>query len=254
VEGRRSVRGVLVAAAFLTRLPVSVVAGAVDVGRATRWFPLIGGLLGGATALVAWTMTEIMDLPASLTATLVVGLGAWATGAIHLDGLADTVDGFGGGRDRAAVLRIMRDPPIGSYGAAALVFVVGVKVTAIAALLDRGAMSFVIAAPAISRWTISALAAWLPYARTDGGLGQAVTHERDPVGLVVATVVTALIAIGALRENALFVWAFAALTAAWIARVARRRIGGVTGDVFGASVELTEAVVLLWGVLLTGRA
>jgi cobalamin 5'-phosphate synthase/cobalamin synthase len=245
---------VLVATAFLTRLRVPVVAGAVDVGRAARWFPLIGGLLGGATALIAWTMTEVMDFPAALTATLVVGLGAWATGAIHLDGLADTADGFGGGRDREEVLRIMRDPLIGSYGAAALVFVVGVKVTAIAALLDRGAaLPFVVAAPAISRWTISALAAWLPYARTEGGLGKSVTHERDTVGLVVATVVTALIAIGALRVDALIVWAFAALTAVWIARTARRRIGGVTGDVFGASVELTETSVLLCGVLLTGR-
>jgi cobalamin 5'-phosphate synthase/cobalamin synthase len=245
---------VLVATAFLTRVPVPVVAGAVDVGRAARWFPLIGGLLGGATALIAWTMTEVMDFPAALTATLVVGLGAWATGAIHLDGLADTVDGFGGGRDREGVLRIMRDPLIGSYGAAALVFVIGVKVTAVAALLDRGAaFPFVVAAPAISRWTISALAAWLPYARAEGGLGKAVTHERDTVGLVVATAVTALIAIGALRVDALIMWAFAALTALWIARTARRRIGGVTGDVFGASVELTETSVLLCGVLLTGR-
>jgi adenosylcobinamide-GDP ribazoletransferase len=248
------VRGVLVATAFLTRVPVPVVADAVDVGRAARWFPLIGGLLGGATALIAWTMTAVMDFPAALTATLVVGLGAWATGAIHLDGLADTVDGFGGGQDREGVLRIMRDPLIGSYGAAGLVFVIGVKVTAIAALLDRGAaLPFVVAAPAISRWTISALAAWLPYARTEGGLGQAVTHERDTIGLVVATAVTALIAIGALRVDALIVWAFAALTAVWIARTARRRIGGVTGDVFGASVELTETSVLLCGVLLTGR-
>jgi cobalamin 5'-phosphate synthase/cobalamin synthase len=245
---------VLVATAFLTRVPVPVVAGAVDVGRAARWFPLVGGLLGSATAVIAWTMTAVLDCPAALTATLVVGLGAWATGAIHLDGLADTVDGFGGGRDREAALRIMRDPLIGSYGAAALVFVIGLKVTAIAALLDRGAaLPFVVAAPAISRWTISGLAAWLPYARTEGGLGQAVTHERDTLGLVVATAVTALIAIGTLGVDAVIVWAFAALIAAWIARTARRRIGGVTGDVFGASVELTETSVLLCGVLLTGR-
>ena len=248
-------RGVLVAMTFLTRAPLPVIAGAVDVGRAARWFPLIGGLLGGAGALIAWTMTEVMAVPAALTATLIVGVGTWATGAIHLDGLADSVDGFGGGRDREQVLRIMRDPLIGSYGAAALVFVIGIKVTAIAALLDRGvALPFIVAAPAISRWTISALAARLPYARSEEGLGKAVTHEPDAVGLVVATSVTALIAIGALRVDALIVWAFAALTAVWIARTARRRIGGVTGDVFGASVELTETAVLLCGVLLTGRA
>ena len=247
-------RGVLVATAFLTRVPVPIVAAALDVGRAARWFPLIGGVLGAATALLAWTMTEVMDFPAALAATIVVGLAAWVTGAIHLDGLADTADGFGGGRDREAVLRIMRDPLIGSYGAIALVFVIGVKVTAVAALLSRDdALPFLVAAPALSRWTISALAAWMPYARAEGGLGLAVTHERDAAGLVVATTVAALIAIGALGVDGLISWAFAALTALWIARAASRRIGGVTGDVFGASVELTEASVLLCGVWLTGR-
>jgi adenosylcobinamide-GDP ribazoletransferase len=243
-----------VATAFLTRVHVPVTAGAGDVGGAVRWFPLVGAALGGGGALVAWALIELIGSPAALTATLVIGLGAWVTGAIHLDGLADTADGFGGGRSREDVLRIMRDPTIGSYGATALVIVIGMKVTALAALLDRdAALPFLVAGPAISRWTISALAAWLPYARTDGGLGQAVTHGRDTMGLVTATAITGLIAIVALRVDALAVWALATLTAGWVARAARRRIGGVTGDVFGASVELTEASVLVCGVLLTGR-
>ena len=243
------------ATAFLTRVPVPIVAGASDVGHAARWFPLVGGLLGGASALIAWAMVQVMDFPAALTAALVVGLAAWATGGIHLDGLADTVDGFGGGRDKEDILRIMRDPLIGSYGAAALVFVIGIKVTALAALLERGvAIPFLVTAPAISRWTISALAAWLPYARTEEGLGKAITHERDALGLLVATAITAVLAIATLRANALAVWLFAALVAVWIARTARRRIGGVTGDVFGATIELTETSVLLCAVFLTGPA
>jgi adenosylcobinamide-GDP ribazoletransferase len=152
------------------------------------------------------------------------------------------------------VLRIMRDPRIGSYGAIALVLVVGMKVTALTALLDRGAaLSFLIAAPAISRWTISALAAWLPYARADGGLGEAVTSGRNTVGLITATAITAVIAIVVLRAETFFVWATAVLTVVWVGRAARRRIDGVTGDVFGASVELTETSVLVCAVWLTGR-
>ena len=247
-------KAVLTATAFLTRVPVPVTAGAAEVGGAARWFPLVGGVLGGAGALIAWAMTSLIGFPAALTGALIVGFSAWVTGAIHLDGLADTADGFGGGRSREDVLRIMRDPVIGSYGATALVIVIGIKVTALAALLDRGAaLPFVVAAPAISRWTISALAAWLPYARSDGGLGQAVTSGGGKIGLIIATVTTAVIAIAALREDALMAWALAALTAVWVARAARRRIGGVTGDVFGACVELTETSVLLCGVLLTGR-
>jgi adenosylcobinamide-GDP ribazoletransferase len=247
------VRAVLAATAFLTRVPVPMTAGAVDVGIASRWFPLVGGALGAVGALAAWTMTEVIRFPAAVTATLVVGLGAWLTGALHLDGLADTADGFGGGRNRADVLRIMRDPAIGSYGAIALVLIIGTKVTALAALLDRGAaLPFLVAAPAISRWTISALAVWLPYARAEGGLGQAITQGRNVRGVITATATTAIIAIAALRLNALIGWALAALTAMWVARASRRRIGGVTGDVFGASVELTEVVVLLTGVSVSG--
>ncbi|MGH9307958.1 MAG: adenosylcobinamide-GDP ribazoletransferase [Vicinamibacterales bacterium] len=248
-------KGLIVATAFLTRVPLPLIAGAVDVGRAARWFPLIGGAIGGAGALVAWGAREVIGLPPLLSATLLVGLGAWVTGAIHLDGLADTADGFGGGRSRDDVLRIMRDPAIGSFGATALVLVITTKVTALAVLLERGAaIPFLVAAPAISRWTIAALAAWLPYARAEGGLGQAVTRGQNTMGFLIATAIMTLIASAALRVDAIVAWTLAVLTMALLARAARHRIGGVTGDVFGASVELTETVVLIGGVLLTGRA
>ncbi len=245
-------RALLVATAFLTRVPIPVTARAVDVAGAVRWFPLVGAILGAAGALIAWVLTELIGLPAALAAISVIGLEAWVTGAIHLDGLADTADGFGGGKDREDVLSIMRDPRIGSYGAVAVVIVIGMKVTALAALLDRGELSFIVAAPALSRWAISALA-WLPYARADGGLGKAVVCGRTTSSLVTATVITTVIAVAALRMEALFVWVTAGLTVTWIARAAQRRLDGVTGDVFGASVELTETSVLVCGVWLTGR-
>lgn len=247
-------KAVLVAAVFLTRVPIPITANAIDVSSAARWFPLIGGAIGGAAALIAWVMRNVLVFPAAVTATLVVGFGAWVTGAIHLDGLADTADGFGGGRTREDVLRIMRDPVIGSFGATALLFVVATKVAATTALLERdAALRFLVAAPAIARWTIAPLAARLPYARAEGGLGKAVMSQHVTT-LLVSTLLAALIAFAALRIDALFAWMPALLTMGWIARAARRRIGGVTGDVFGASVELTETVVLLAGVVLTGRA
>ena len=143
-------------------------------------------------------------MPAALTAVMVVALGAWITGAIHLDGLADTVDGFGGGRNREEVLRIMRDPADRLLRRDRALVLLTIKVPSIAALLDRGAaLPFLVAAPAMSRWTISALAAWLPYARAEGGLGQAVSDVRTIGGLIVATAITALIAIAALRLDAI---------------------------------------------------
>jgi adenosylcobinamide-GDP ribazoletransferase len=248
------VKRLLVATTFLTRVPVPVVADASDVGRAARWFPLIGGALGGAGALAAWGLHDLIGMPPALSAMLLVGLGAWATGAIHLDGLADMADGFGGGRTRDDVLRIMRDPVIGSFGTIALLLVMALKAGALTTLLERdAALRFLVAAPALSRWTIVGLAAWLPYARPEGGLGQAVTGERDTTGLLLATAIAAVVTFAALRTNGLVSWALAALVMVALGRAARRRIGGVTGDVFGASVEMTETTVLVGAVLLTAR-
>jgi cobalamin 5'-phosphate synthase/cobalamin synthase len=247
-------RALLVATAFLTRVPVRVHADGRHVGHAARWFPLVGTALGGLGALLARGFAEVPNLPVPLQALLLVGLGAWITGGIHLDGLADTADGFGGGHDRDDVLRIMRDPRIGSFGALALVLIVGIKVAALAALLDRRAATrALIAAPTLSRWTIVALGAWLPYARLEGGLGQAVTGPPDRGRLLWATASTAAVVAIVAGWHALVLGAVAAAMAALVGRAARRRIGGVTGDVFGAAVELTETAVLLGAVLLSGR-
>jgi cobalamin 5'-phosphate synthase/cobalamin synthase len=195
----------------------------------------------------------VIGLPSTLSATLLIGLGAWVTGAIHLDGLADLADGLGG-RTRDDVLRIMRDPAIGSFGAIALVLVITTKIAALATLLERdAALPFLVAAPALSRWTIVALSVWLPCARPEESLGRSVSRESNRTGLVVATALTAVIAIAALRTDALLSSALAALSMVTLGRAVRRRIGGVTGDVFGASVEITETTVMVGGVLLTGR-
>ena len=246
-------RGVFVAASFLTRLRLPALAGGAEVGTSVRWFPLVGALLGGTGAALAWILRDLFAMPSTLTATILVALGAWVTGAIHLDGLADTADGFGGGHTRGEVLRIMRDPVVGAYGAIALVLVLTMKVAALTELLTRGsALPFMVAAPALSRWTIAALAAWLPYARADGGLGRAVTDERTAPGLLLSTITAAAIAVAALRFQAVVPIAVAVLATCWIGRLGLRRIGGVTGDVFGASVELTETAVLVSAVLITG--
>jgi len=248
------VKAVLVATAFLTRIPVRVDAGASDVGRAARWFPLVGAGLGSMAGLAAWGL-DLAAAPPPLSAWLLVGLGAWVTGALHLDGLADVADGLGGGKNRDDALRIMRDPAIGSFGAITLLVLVGVKVGALTALLERhAAVPVLVAAPALSRWTVVALGAWLPYARPEGGLGHAVTRLHDAFGLLFATSVTAVVAVAALGIESLILWTVAVLVMAALGRTARRRVGGVTGDVFGASVELTETAVLVGAVLLTGRA
>lgn len=216
----------LAAIAFLTRVPVN----APDVTNAAGWFPLVGALLGGAYALVAFLLRS--HLPALVVAVFLVALDALLTGALHYDGLADTADGFGGGRTREDVLRIMRDHAIGSYGGVALFLLLGFKVAAYANLLDYpAAIAFT---PALGRWSILPLTATLPYARSSPSV-------IDGMGKGSLILGTALIL----------------LTRAWVALVAvfvvttlfglycRRRIGGITGDTLGANLQLCECAALL---------
>ncbi len=238
-----------VAVAFLTRLPVPgpPPTDATEVGRAAIFFPAVGGLLGALVAGCAAALSP--RLPPFLCATLVVAFLALLTRALHLDGLADMADGFGGGRTPEDVLRIMRDHAIGSYGASALGLVLIAKVAATAALLAAGhAGRWLVVAPVLARWTPVVLAHFLPYARPEGGLGASVTEHRSPGALVATTVFAAAAAVGAagIRGAGVFL-SVAAFTAAH-GLACRRRIGGVTGDTLGAAVELVEALVMVLAV------
>src|SRR5262249_60871265 len=179
-----------VAIMFLTRIPVPGrwEPGAEDVGRSMLFFPLVGAALGGMQWLVLQGGTHLADairehthyhlaLPASLLSVFIVAIGAGLTGALHLDGLADMADGFGGGHTRQDVLRIMRDHSIGSYGAIALILILALKLASISLLIERGAAwPTLIIAPAVARSTSVALGFLLPYARASeegSGLGAA---------------------------------------------------------------------------------
>jgi adenosylcobinamide-GDP ribazoletransferase len=240
----------LVAVMFLTRFRVPAAPCRGDLGRAVVWFPIVGAALGLCGTVVAHMALEMAAVPPTLTALLLVSLGAWVTGAIHLDGLADAADGLGAGRDGDAALRIMRDPHTGAFGVVTLMLLMSTKVAALSVLLERGTHAAVlIAAPAIARWTVAPLGLWLPCARP-GGLGEAITRSATALAATAATVAAIAIAAAVLRADAVAALAAAAAVTLAVGNAARRRIGGVTGDVFGACIELTETAVLVTGVLV----
>lgn len=234
------------AIAFLTRVPVGrwVVLDAGDVARGGAVFPLVGAGVGAAVGAIASLDGR---LSAPLAAVLGVAFGAVVTGALHLDALADTADALGAStRERA--LEIMRDHHIGAYGAAALVFDVGIKVAAVAVLATRGdAVRACAAAVAVSRVVPVVLGAALPYARAGAGLGRVLTTAgwgRAVVAAAFGTAVAALLGFAPLLVAAAAGAVVAGLTArAWV--------GGVTGDILGASAELTELAALVTAVAVT---
>jgi adenosylcobinamide-GDP ribazoletransferase len=235
---------------FLTRLPAgrNSAFDAKDVARSARWFPLVGGLLGGISVAALWLLSRVF--PPLVTAVLLVAIDAALTGAMHFDGLADTADGFGGGRTRADVLRIMRDHAIGSYGAIALVLVIALKIATIATLADSSlSVPGLLLAPVLGRWSAVVLSATESYARPpeDDGPNSVGSPTRF-VGrreLIIATVTAATFAAAVgrwLGAAALLLVAVVSICWGWRCR---RRIGGVTGDTLGAGIEISECLVLL---------
>jgi adenosylcobinamide-GDP ribazoletransferase len=260
------VKALLAAVAFLTRVPVPTRWNfdAPDVGRATVFFPLVGAGIGAVAVLalkllsvrVAWGQAPRFGgpwLPPALTAVCLVSLTAWVTGGLHLDGLADMADGFGGGRSREEVLRIMRDPSIGAFGATALVLLVSGKVLSLGSLIERGsAARYLLVAPALGRWATVALGRFLPYARREGGLGTALTDHVGSREFLGATVLAAALSLLVGPFAAAACWGATIFVTAAVARGSRRRIGGVTGDIMGAASELTEVAVFAVAVAISG--
>jgi len=247
-------RSLRCALAFLTRIPVGDAAfDGRDVGRATAWFPLVGLGVGA----LQWAVIAALGsgAPPLLAATLATVAMALVTGAFHLDALADMADGFGGGRDRAHVLQIMRDHVIGAYGGTALALAIALRVTAVAALATAHCgMAWLLAAPAIAKWTTAALGCTLPYARREGGLGAAITDHVGPRQLLVASAVSTGLAWALLGGHALPALLLALAITVAMGRLCVRRIGGVTGDTLGATTEVAELALLGLGALLTEAA
>ena len=233
------------AVAFLTRLPMPHPDGAVPQNfvRAHRMFPLVGAAIGGAVGLLCLALRGL-SLPDLAAGALALGASALLTGALLEDGLADVADGFGGGRDPAAKLEIMRDSRLGTYGALILMVSFVAKVSSLAALPDGYLVRGLIAAHALARGVLPFMAMGLPYARKDGLAASA--GQPDTATAVTAGAMALLIAMLALPwREALGAALVAAACVIGMARLAQRQIGGQTGDVLGGAEQLGEAAILL---------
>lgn len=245
------IRPLLIALQFLTRLPVPLRdrPNERDTGRSLLCYPLVGLLIGLLLAATGWTLA---DAPPLLRAALVLAAWVLFTGALHLDGLADSADAWVGGHgDRAKTLRIMKDPACGPMGVVALVTVLLVKFAALERIASVGEWTTLILIPVLGRTALPLLFFTTPYVR-DGGLGAVLTqHQRRWAGVLVVllTVIVVLLTLGATGLWLLLtsVGVFLALRTLMI-----QRIGGTTGDTAGALVELIEAAGLITAALVHG--
>ncbi|PZF91057.1 adenosylcobinamide-GDP ribazoletransferase [Micromonospora deserti] len=248
--------GVRLALTTFSTLPVP--AGRVDraaAGTAMALAPAVGALLGVLLAGVLLLLAALA--PPLVAAGVTVGAAALLTRGLHLDGLADTVDALGSYRRGAAALEIMKKPDVGPFGVVALVVVLLVQTAALAELALRSrpaALAAVVAATAAGRLGVAfACRRGVPAARPEG-LGALVAGTVGPVALVAGTAAVALSAVAAVPgrpwQGPLAVGAALAV-AVGLLRHAVRRLGGVTGDVLGATVEVVTTLVYL-GLVLSG--
>jgi cobalamin 5'-phosphate synthase/cobalamin synthase len=237
---------------FLTKLPWPWRGPADEtaLARSMFWFPWVGALLGlGFWAAWAGLMKI---LPAPAAAGLLLTLTVWLTGGLHLDGLADTADGLGGGRTREETLAIMKDSRVGAFGVISLILGLVLKFSLFLSLATqiRGT-GVLLLFPIISRWSMVLLAYLSPYARAEGGLGQAMTLGVSPRVLMGASLSAGGLALLILGAPGLVLF-IAAGALVWLGRLYfQRRLGGITGDILGATNEVVEIMVLAGALMLT---
>ncbi|WP_425044082.1 adenosylcobinamide-GDP ribazoletransferase [Primorskyibacter sp. S87] len=232
----------LLALVLLTRLPLPRLPDRLFARQAlAAWAYPLAGLVVALLAIAVGAAGLAMGLPAPAVAGLILAVLVISTGAMHEDGLADTADGFWGGFDRDRRLAIMKDSQIGTYGVLALILSQGLRWTALAGLVAAGALWPVVGAACLSRGVLPFMMRALPNAR-----GSGLSHKVGSPGWGTAIFALGLgICLFLLSGGGLLHILPAALALVVVAVVAYRKIGGQTGDILGATQQVTEITLLL---------
>lgn len=242
---RSQPRGLWVAIGFLTRLPTRATATNLDgteaLSRSRAWFPLVGALVAGIS-IAGFAITEPL-LGSAVAAVVAVAIGMAATGAFHEDGLADTFDGLWGGWTPERRLEIMRDSRIGTYGAAALVLSLLLRVALLGGLTVGGAARALLVGHVVGRAAGLVMGARLQPVRPDGR-GTDIHGAFAPGQIAVAGTVTLLALVAAAGTGIAAPVGAAVIAYAVMERLARARLGGFTGDVLGATTQVVHVATM----------
>jgi len=234
-----------IALQFLTRIPIHYrhLGSDAVLGRSVLYYPAVGLLLGIMLAIPASLLSDTAPL---MLAALILGAWVLLTGGLHLDGLADCADAWVGGYDdRQRSLQIMKDPASGPIAVCLLVVVLILKFAALTTMLEQGRLAPLLLAPVLGRAAILVLMLTTAYVRPRGLaetlLQQLPISAAYQVVAVCALLGLAVLGLPTILATGLLLW--------WVRQTAVSRLGGVTGDVYGAAVELVEVVVLSTALL-----
>lgn len=238
-----------IALQFLSSLPIRLpgMPAPQELGRSLLFYPLVGLLFGVILWAVNWLL---FGTPLLLHAALLLTVWVLLSGALHLDGLADSADAWlGGFGDRERTLTIMKDPRSGPIAVVTLVLVLLLKFAALLALIEQQHSALLIIVPLLGRASLLALFLTTPYVRA-GGLGQALADHLPRLAGKKVLAISALACVLIAGLSGVLALVLAALVFAWLRQVMVRRLGGTTGDTAGALLELLEMAVLVGVVLV----
>jgi adenosylcobinamide-GDP ribazoletransferase len=227
---------------FLTTFPPIIRRSVRDeeLGRAVGYFPLVGLLIGGI--LVGSSAFFRVLLPTSLVTVLTLVVWVLTTGALHIDGFLDSLDGLFGGNTPEQRMEIMQDERVGAFGMAGGVILILTKYIALASILS---VQSLILAPVIGRWAVSLVLVSYPYGR-EKGLGRTMKDYATWRQVILATLITVVIVWFTADWQGLEALILILLLAVWVGWFTMNRIPGLTGDIYGALCELSEVVVLVF--------
>lgn len=248
----KNLRSFYIALSFLTRIPTPIKGDVTQpqIGQSIVFYPLVGALMG----LVFFLLAEFIlffssDFSSDVLAAILLIVWVLITGGLHLDGLADSADAWIGGlNDRDRTLEIMKDPYCGPIAVAVIVLLLLLKWVALSQLLKSDHTAFLIVVPMLSRSIIIVLFMSTDYVR-DSGLGSAFLDYMPRENILWSGLFASAIAY--LIFGGFFSMILVALAVIVLRIMMIKRIGGMTGDTLGATVEITEAIALLGLVLAT---
>ncbi|KNH48119.1 adenosylcobinamide-GDP ribazoletransferase [Pseudomonas lini] len=233
-----------IALQFLSSLPIRLpgMPTPEELGRSLLFYPLVGLLFGAILWGLNWLL---LGTPLLLHAALLLSVWVVLSGALHLDGLADSADAWlGGYGDRERTLTIMKDPRSGPIAVVTLVLVLLLKFAALLALIEQQHSVVLIIVPLISRSALLGLFLTTSYVRP-GGLGQALADHLPRLAGKQVLVISAVVCVLITGLNGVWALVLAAAVFVWLRQVMVRRLGGTTGDTAGALLELLEVAVLV---------
>ncbi len=240
------IKGFIILLQFMTRIPVPVKVEYDEekLGKAIKFFPLVGLIIGFFLFTANFFAGKVTD-NRQITAVIIIMAEILVTGLIHIDGLADTADGLFSYADKERMLEIMKDSRIGTNGTVALILYFLAKAVFLAAVKPK----YILLYPVISRMATSINAGLGEYARKKG-MSNGIIEKNGKKDVAVSIVITAALSFAILGLKGLIVLALAILFILFFMENVKRKIGGITGDTMGASLELTAILVLFAGIIL----